>query len=187
MKSVKWHVARLPGALVDRLLIRKSDWVIFVTGRNSHHHCYDVSYQCWFASEEAKIYFYNFNRSNAVVCSHLILAYTAVRLAVINAAGLERNGCFSLPLLRDVVLWLKRISTKSFQIELVTKYDATMLNRKVWYRVQTAKGGSISAGGFGPGGSKSAVTPAFQERNQGWNTRSHFNLYFHESSKHFKR
>ena len=36
------------------------------------------------------------------------------------------------------------------------------------------------------GGSKSAVTPAFQERNQGWNTRSHFNLYFHESSKHFK-
>ena len=30
----------------------------------------------------------------------LILAYY-VRLAVINAAGLERNGCFSLPLLRE--------------------------------------------------------------------------------------
>ena len=44
-------------------------------------------------------------------CSHLILAYT-VRLAIINAAELERNGCFSLSL-----------STKSLQIELVTKYD----------------------------------------------------------------
>ena len=101
---------------------RKSDWVIFVTGRNSLHYCYDVSYQCWFASEEAKIYRNNFNSSNAVVCSHLILAYT-VRLAMINAAELERNGCFSLPLLRNVVLWLKRTSTKSLQIELVTKYD----------------------------------------------------------------
>ena len=74
--------------------------------------------------KKQRFIFYNFNRSNAVVCSHLILAYTVVRLAVINAAGLERNGCFSLPLLRDVVLGLKRISTKSFQIELVTKYDA---------------------------------------------------------------
>ena len=77
---------------------------------------------CWFASEEAKIYRNNFNSSNAVVCSHLIPAYT-VRLAMINAAELERNGCFSLPLLRNVVLWLKRTSTKSLQIELVTKYD----------------------------------------------------------------
>ena len=54
-------------------------------------------------SEGAKIYCYNFNSSNAVVYSHLILAYT-VRLAIINAAGLERNGCFSLPLLRNAVL-----------------------------------------------------------------------------------
>ena len=37
------------------------------------------------------------------VCSHLILAYT-VRLAIINVAELERNGCFSLPLLRNVLL-----------------------------------------------------------------------------------
>ena len=93
-----------------------------MTGRNSLHYCYDVSYQCWFASEEAKIYCNNFNSSNAVVCSHLILAYT-VRLAIINAAELERNGCFSVPLLRNVVLWLKRTSTESLQIELVTKYD----------------------------------------------------------------
>ena len=93
-----------------------------MSGRNNLHYYYDVSYQCWFASEEANIYCNNFNSSNAVVCSHLILAYT-VRLAIINAAGLERNGCFSLPLLRNVVLWLKRTSTKSLQIELVTKYD----------------------------------------------------------------
>ena len=54
-------------------------------------------------SEEAKIYCNNLNGSNAVVCSHLILAYS-VRLAIINAAELERNNCFSLPLLRNVVL-----------------------------------------------------------------------------------
>ena len=64
-----------------------------MTGRNSLHYCYDVSYQCWFASEEAKIYCNNFNGSNAVVCSHLILAYT-VRLVIINAVELERNDWF---------------------------------------------------------------------------------------------
>ena len=90
-----------------------------MSGSNSLHYCYEVSYQCWFASDEAKIYCNNFNSSNAVVCSHLILAYT-VRLAMINAAEMERNGCFSLPLLRNVVLWLKRTSTKSLQIELWT-------------------------------------------------------------------
>ena len=93
-----------------------------MTRRNSLHYCYGVSYQCCFASEVAKIYCYNFNSSNAVVCSHLILAYT-VRLAILNAAELERNGCFSSPLLRNVVLCLKGASTKSLQIELVTKYD----------------------------------------------------------------
>ena len=31
--------------------------------------------------------------TTSVVCSHLILAYT-VRLAIINAAELERNGSF---------------------------------------------------------------------------------------------
>ena len=41
--------------------------------------------------------------TTSVVCSHLILAYT-VRLAIINAAELERNGCFSLAFLRNVVL-----------------------------------------------------------------------------------
>ena len=33
----------------------------------------------------------NFNSLNAVVCSHLILEYT-VRLAIMNAVELERNG-----------------------------------------------------------------------------------------------
>ena len=53
--------------------------------------------------KKPKIYWNNFKSSNAVVCSHLILAYT-VRLAIINVAELERNGCFSLPLLRNVLL-----------------------------------------------------------------------------------
>ena len=79
--------------------------------------------ECWEEEEEAKIYRNNFNCSNAVVCLHLILTYT-VRLAIINAVELERNGSFFLLLLlRNVVLGLKRTSTKSLQIELVTKCD----------------------------------------------------------------
>ena len=50
-----------------------------------------------------KIYWNNFKSSNVVVCSYLILACT-VRLAIINAAELERNGCISLSLLKNVVL-----------------------------------------------------------------------------------
>ena len=48
------------------------------------------------------IYCNNFNSSNAVICSHLILAYS-VRLTIMNAVELERNGCscfLFLPLLR---------------------------------------------------------------------------------------
>ena len=80
-----------------------------MTGRKSLHYCYDVSYQCCLASEGARIYCNNFSSSNAVVCSRLVLAYT-VRLAIINAVELERNGCFSLSLLRNVVLCLRRTS-----------------------------------------------------------------------------
>ena len=101
-----------------------------------------------------KIYCNNFNSSNAVVCSHLILTYT-VRLAIINAVELERNGWvffFFLPLLRNVVLRVKRTSTKSLQIELVTKYDTKE---------------SLLGGSKCEGRSASAVTPALQERNQG--------------------
>ena len=49
-----------------------------------------------------------------------------VRLAIRNAAEMEQNGCFSLSLSRNVVnvVSLKRTSTKNFQIELATKYNA---------------------------------------------------------------
>ena len=97
-----------------------------MTGRNSLHYCYDVSYQCWFASEEAKIYCNNFNSSNAVVCSHLILAYT-VRLAIINAVELERNGWvfFFYLYWGNVVLWLKRTSTKKL---------ANRISYQIWHK-----------------------------------------------------
>ena len=60
----------------------------------------------------------------------------------------------------NVVLWLKRTSTKKL---------ANKISYQIWYKgclkgkfgrvVQIYEGGSISASGFGPGGSKSAVTP----------------------------
>ena len=46
----------------------------------------------------------------AVVCSHLILAYT-VRLAIMNAVELERNGCCCccfLPLLRKCCVVIEK-------------------------------------------------------------------------------
>ena len=107
--------SRAKNSIVLRILITKQVIISI--------NCYDISYQCWFASEEANIYCNNFNSSNAVVKWHLNLAYS-IRLAIINAAELGGNGrFFFLPLLRNVVLWLKRTSTKSLQIELVTKYD----------------------------------------------------------------
>ena len=61
----------------------------------------------------------------------------------------------------NVVLWLKRTSTK----KLVNR-----ISYQIWYKgclkgnfgrgVQICEGRSISTSGFGPGGSKSAVTPA---------------------------
>ena len=124
-----------------------------------------VKFTFWIA-EEAKIYCNNFNSSNAVVCSHLILAYT-VWLTIMNAVELERNGCFVLflfffsPLLRNVVLWLKRTSTESLQIEFVTKYDTTMLKRKVVGGPNLRRGVHIRIR-IWTGGSKSAVTPALE-------------------------
>ena len=79
----------------------------------------------------------------------LILEYT-VRLAIINAAELEQNGCLFLSLLRNVMLWLKRTSTKSLQIELVTKYDTNDAKRKVWKRGPNLRRGFISAHEFEP-------------------------------------
>ena len=79
-----------------------------------------------------------------------MLAYT-VRLAIIYGAELERNGGLSLSLPRNVVLWLKRTSTKSLQIELDTKYNTNDAKRKVWYGSKSAKEGVISVSGFGRG------------------------------------
>ena len=96
-----------------------------MTVRNSLHYCYDVSYQCWFESEKAKIYCNNFNSSNAVVCSNLILAFT-VRLAIMNAVELERNGWFFFYLYWGyVVLWLKRTLTKKL---------ANRISYQIWYK-----------------------------------------------------
>ena len=70
-----------------------------------------------------KIYCNNFNSSNEVVCSHLILEYT-VRLAVMNAVELERNGWFFFTFIEEMLCcdW-KEHRQKSLQIELATKDD----------------------------------------------------------------
>ena len=143
-------------------------------GRNSLHYCYDVSYICWFALEEEKIYCSNLNSSNAVVCLHLhvILAYT-VRLALINAAELERSGWFFFTFIEGCYVVIKK------------NIDEKLANRircQIWYkRCQresliggpNVRRGSIAVSGFWPGvqmtggpnprGPKSAVTP---ERSQ---------------------
>ena len=110
-----------------------------MTGRNSLHYCYDVSYQCWFASEEAKIYRNNFNSSNAVVCSHLILAYT-VRLAIINATEMERNGWFFFIFFEECCVVIEKNIDKKLE---------NRIRYQIWYK-QCLKGK------FGRGGSKSA-------------------------------
>ena len=51
----------------------------------------------------SKIYCNNFNSSNEVVCSHLILAY-AVRLTVMNAVELERNGWFFFTFIEEMFI-----------------------------------------------------------------------------------
>ena len=91
---------------------------------------------------------------------------------MINAAELERNGCFSLPLLRNVVLWLKRTSTKSLQIELVTKYDINDAQKESLVgESKPAKGGPYPPADMDWGGvqiregSKSTVTPAQNVRD----------------------
>ena len=55
-------------------------------------------------------------------------------------------ACFFLPLLRNVVLRLKRTSTKNLQKELVTKYDTNDASKESLVgESKSAKGGSISA------------------------------------------
>ena len=141
------------------------DWAIFVTGRNSHHYCYDVSYQCWFASEEAKIYCNNFNSSNAVVCSHLIRAYT-VWLAIMNAVELERHGCMFVCLFVCFLYWCCIMIAKN-----IDKRLANRISYQIWYKwylkgksdrgSKSAKGGPYPLEDFDQGGSKSAVISAY--------------------------
>ena len=95
-----------------------------MTGCSSLHYCYNVSYQCWFSSEEAKIYYNNFNSLNAVVCSHLILAYT-VWLAIINAAELERNGLVFFYLYWGMLCW----DWKEHRQKL-----AKRISYQIWYK-----------------------------------------------------
>ena len=73
-----------------------------------------------------------------------------MRFATINAAELEKNGCSFLSLLRNVMLWLKSKSTKSLQIELVTKYDTNDAKEKFGRGVEICVKGSISAYEFEP-------------------------------------
>ena len=122
-----------------------------MAGRNSFHYCYDVSYQCWFASEEAKIYCDNFNNSNAVVCSHLIFAYTA-RLAIINAMELERNG------------WLFFTFIEECCVVIENNIDQKLANRisyQIWYK-------GCLKGKFGRGGSKFAKWDPYPLTNLDW-------------------
>ena len=123
-----------------------------MTGRDSHHYCYDVSYQCWFASEETKIYCYNFNRSNAVVCSHPILACT-VPLAIINAAGLERNGWFFLTFIEECCVVIEKNIDKKL---------ANRISYQIWYN-RCLKGKFGRGVQICEGGVQSAVTPELRD------------------------
>ena len=79
----------------------------------------------------SKIYCNHLDSSNAVVCSHRTLKYT-VRLAIINAVELERNGCFFFTSIEECCVVIEKNIDKSLQIELVTKYATKVLKRKVW-------------------------------------------------------
>ena len=108
-----------------------------MTGRNSLHYCYDVSYRCWFASEEAEIYCYNFNFFIEECC-----------------VVIEKNIDRKLANRISYRIWYKRC--------LKGKFGSRGGG------VQICEVGSISASGFGPGGSKSAVTPNFSKLTYVW-------------------
>ena len=133
-----------------------------MTGRNSLHYCYGVSYRCWFAPEEAKTNRW-FNSSNAVVCWHLILAYT-VRLAIINVVELERNSrFFFLTLIEECCVVIERNIDKKLANRIIYQiWYKGCLKGKFGRGSKSAKGGpypladlnrgSKSAGGPNPWG-----------------------------------
>ena len=161
-----------------------------MTGRNSLYYWYDISHQCWFASEEAKIYCKHFNDSNAVVCSHLILA-DAVLLAIINAVELERNGCFfciCFTFIEECCVVIERNIDKKL---------ANRISDQIWYKgclkgkfgrggVQIGEGGSISVSGFGPGGPNPLWHRYSRREIRAEIPKATPIFAFHESSKHFK-
>ena len=134
-----------------------------MTRRNSLHYCYDVSYQCWFTSEEAKIYCYNFNSSNAVLSNSCMLCTTRC-----NKCGwIGTKWLFFFTFIEDCCVVIKKNIDKKL---------ASRISYRIWYkRCLKGKfggggGGSKSAKGSpypladldgGGGGSKSAVTTAY--------------------------
>ena len=118
-----------------------------MTRRNSLHYCYDVSYQCWFTSEEAKIYCYNFNSSNAVLSNSCVLCTTRC-----NKCGrIGTKWLFFFTFIEECCVVIEKNIDKKL---------ANRISYQIWYKrclngwsgVQICEGGSISASGFGPGG-----------------------------------
>ena len=130
-----------------------------MTRRNSLHYCYDVSYQCWFTSEEAKIYCYNFNSSNAVLSNSCVLCTTRC-----NKCGrIGTKWLFFFTFIEECCVVIEKNIDKKL---------ANRISYRIWYKrclkgkfgggVQICEGESISVSGFGRGGgSKSAVTTAY--------------------------
>ena len=108
-----------------------------MTRRNSLHYCYDVSYQCWFTSEEAKIYCYNFNSSNAVLSNSCVLCTTRC-----NKCGrIGTKWLFFFTFIEECCVVIEKNIDKKLAIRI---------SYRIWYK-------RCSKGKFsGGGGSKSA-------------------------------
>ena len=115
-----------------------------MTRRNSLHYCYDVSYQCWFTSEEAKIYCYNFNSSNAVLSNSCVLCTNRC-----NKCGrIGTKWLFFFTFIEECCVVIEKNIDKKLAIRI---------SYRIWYK-QCSK--AKFCGGEG-GGSKSAVTTAY--------------------------
>ena len=157
-----------------------------MTRRNSLHYCYDVSYQCWFTSEEAKIYCYNFNSSNAVLSNSCVLCTTRC-----NKCGrIGTKWLFFFTFIEECCVVIEKNIDKKL---------ANRISYQIWYKrclkgkfgragdPNLRRGDPYPLADLDPPRPKcdTAVTPAFQERNQGWNTQATPIFAFHESSKPF--
>ena len=109
---------------VECYQIRKSDWVSIVTGRKNLHHCYDFSCQCWFASEDARIYCNIFSSSNEVVCSRLVVEYT-VRLAINKCSKIGTKWLFFFIFIDECCV----VSEKN-----IDKQNCNRISHQIWYK-----------------------------------------------------